>query len=76
MLYYEKAVHITILYPAIESTEAKKLLNFGGNIIAADHGKVEYNTVEYTTVFVHSMAWYKRWYTRIEDIRYLVHSNR
>ena len=31
---------ITILYHAIESTEAKTLLNFGGNKIASHHGKV------------------------------------
>ena len=45
---------ITILYHAIENTEAKTLLYFGGKKIAAHHGKVGYNTVEYTTVFLHS----------------------
>ena len=44
----------TILDHSIENTEVKTLLNFGGNKIAAHHGKVGYNTVEYTTVFLHS----------------------
>ena len=40
--------------PRHRNTEAKPLLNFGGNKVAAHHGKVGYNTVEYTTVFLHS----------------------
>ena len=45
---------ITILYHAIENTEVKTLLNFGGNKITVHYGKVGYNTVEYVTVFLHS----------------------
>ena len=42
MVYYEKVVHISILSHAEENTEAKTLLNFGRNKIAAHHGKVGY----------------------------------
>ena len=53
---------ITILYHATENTEAKTLLNFGGNKIAVHHGKVGYDTVEYTTVFLHSDWLYFLWH--------------
>ena len=43
---------ITISYHATENTEAKTAPNFGGNKITAHHGKVGYNTVEYTTVYL------------------------
>ena len=49
---------ITILYHAIENTEVKTCRNFGWNKIAAHHGKVGYNTVEYTMVFLHSNCLY------------------
>ena len=38
----------------IDEGNLDRLLNFGGNKIAAHHGKVGNNTVEYTTVFLHS----------------------
>ena len=54
---------ITILYHAIENTEAKPLLNFDGNKIAAHHGKVGCNTVECTAVFLHSDWLYFLWHS-------------
>ena len=53
---------ITILYHATQSSKAKTLLNFGGNKVAAHHGKVGCNTVEYTTVFLHSDWLYFLWH--------------
>ena len=38
--YTTRKRDITILYHAIENTETKTLLNFGGNEIAAHHGEV------------------------------------
>ena len=53
---------ITILYHTIENTEAKTLLNFGRNKIGAHHGKVGYNTVENTIVFLNSDWLYFLWH--------------
>ena len=47
--------------PCHRKTEAKTV-NFGGNKIAAHHGKVGYNTVEYLTVFMHSDWLYFLWH--------------
>ena len=38
----------------IDEGNLRRLLNFSGNKIAMYHGKVGYNTVEYTMVFLHS----------------------
>ena len=62
MVYLTRKRCITILYHAIENTEAKTLLHFGGSKIAAHHGKVGYNTVEYTTTFLHSDWLYFLWH--------------
>ena len=46
----------------IDEGNLRGLLNFGGNRIAAHHGKVGYDTIEYTTVFLHSDWLYFLWH--------------
>ena len=42
--------------------QSKSILNFGGNKIAAQDGKVGCNTVEYTTTFLYSDWLYFLWH--------------
>ena len=71
LLYTTRKRWITVLRHAIENTEDKTLLDFGKSKFAAQHGKVGYNTVEYTTAFLLSDWLYFLWH----GINYCKHDN-